>query len=311
MIITPSHSDYAAVTAAFDPARKTVTIPAGTPLQIDLDDHNSHPQSNFNQARRFKDEGLIGEQNGRLECLMDLTDLSPSAAWVLISGTAGSGWTRFIIREPGHPLDGSLINELREAPPPPPPPPPVLQPISLKALLDVLSGEMQERFTAIRDYFEAAKRLVRVEVRTVADFNGNPSLNGPGVYVVYHNVEDPAKVLYIGKSGKWRRPPEDGSVVMNNGRLADRTERWTPYVYQKVGDYANHFEYGPNFPSNGEKPPTNPANYRKHVPLAEIVTHCFLLAGMEREVSPAFLETLLMQIFLQANGDLPPANREL
>jgi hypothetical protein len=167
---------------------------------------------------------------------------------------------------------------------------------------------MQERFVAIRNYFVAAQRFV--EVKTVAGFNRNLSLNGPGVYVVYHNTEGAAKVLYIGKTGKWNRPPNDGSVVMNNGRLADRLQRWTPYVYQNAGRYADHFEYGPNF-TGARKPPTNPANYRNHVPLAEIVTECFLLDGMEREVSPAFLETLLMQIFLQANGDLPPANREL
>ena len=320
-----SLSQFPQVRATYDIQSGKITLPSGTPLEIDLADKNSHPQSNFNQARELAAAEKIWVADGKLVCKVDLVDLSPSAAWVLVSGTAGSGPKNWKISEPEHPLNGQSISALEEAsgsrgkkkpderdskerPTEERPIDPSFLPIVLHEVLSVSAGRAHDPFAALRDYFAQANRYKRVVVNTVAAFKHVSLLDGPGVYIVSELKDDHTeRLLYIGKAGKWVRD-DNQRLMLNDGVLSLRTDRWTPYAYQKEGKWAEHFEYGPNF--TGKKPLPNPDNYRHQVPLSKIVTHCFLLAGVEKETSPALLESLLLQHFLLTHGDLPPANQE-
>ena len=51
--------------------------------------------------------------------------------------------------------------------------------------------------------------------------------------------------------------------------------------------------------------------YDVHIPSSEIEVECFVLSGWEQQLSPALLETLLIQDHLKSHGDLPVANNEL
>lgn len=95
-----------------------VTLPAGTLLQIDVNDFETHPQCNFNMARELvRNACAVENENGQWVLTQPFTG-SPSACSVLVSGTAGSGWNFWHINQPGHPLHGHKIDDLRNVPQP-------------------------------------------------------------------------------------------------------------------------------------------------------------------------------------------------
>ena len=98
---------------------------------------------------------------------------------------------------------------------------------------------------------------------------------------------------------------------MGSGSLRGRLHRWTPYSFQKEGPFVDCFEYGPNFPVNELKKQGYPERYQKRVPIAEIKIECLSTGGIEKQVAPAFVETLLLANFVASLGYLPPANQEL
>ena len=162
-------------------------------------------------------------------------------------------------------------------------------------------------YAAITDLFKAANRFVSIAGQTVANLEQAAWPTGSGVYVVRkHTTGD---VLYIGKTGKLKGV--DGArAIMNRGSLVQRLERWTPYCFQSAGQYANHFEYGPNFGVNDIPQQPFAVRYRIHVPLGQITTDCFSTAGIEHQLSPALLEALLLQDYVSRSGALPPGNQE-
>ncbi len=112
--VHPVQSAYFNLEAAL---HQKVTLPTGTLLQIDVTDFESHPQGNFNMARELVEDGsAVGNDNDEWVLTQPFTG-SPSACKVLVSGTSGSGWNFWRINEPGHPLHGQVINELRNRQP--------------------------------------------------------------------------------------------------------------------------------------------------------------------------------------------------
>jgi hypothetical protein len=109
-------------------------------------------------------------------------------------------------------------------------------------------------------------------------------------------------------TGKMARGEE--GVVPGGSGFAGRLGRHTPYAYTAKGTYCDHFEFGPN--AAGDKvlglPPEG--RYRHRFPLREIVTDCFLLTGIEREIAPSFLEAMLLQIYFRQMAALPLGNNE-
>lgn len=131
---------------------------------------------------------------------------------------------------------------------------------------------------------------------------------GRGVYVV-RQISTGDSILYIGMTGRFKRNGDE-SVTMRGGVLADREARWHPYSFTKEGPYQNYFEYGPNYSVNVLLTKAAEGRYRHHVPFVDIVVDCFVTDGVEREVSPAFLETLILQMYMREFGTLPPANNQ-
>ena len=164
-------------------------------------------------------------------------------------------------------------------------------------------------YAAIKGHFQAAGRLQTITGSSAWTASQWP--NVPGVYLVWRRVaSNPRQLLYIGKTGKFVR---DGNepVHFNGGTLRSRLQRWTPYCFQRQGPYAQSFEYGPNFSVNVLPNQPYADRYRHRVPAAEIEVECFLLEGWGNHLSPALLESLLLQDHLLNHGDLPPANNEL
>jgi ribosomal protein S18 acetylase RimI-like enzyme len=163
-------------------------------------------------------------------------------------------------------------------------------------------------YAAIKAQFHAAGRLQTITGSSAWTASQWP--NVPGVYLVWHRVDpNPRQLLYIGKTGKFVREVDE-PVHFNGGTLRSRLHRWTPYCFQRQGPYAQSFEYGPNFSVNVLPNQPYEDRYRHRVPAAEIEVECLLLEGWGNHLSPALLESMLLQDHMLNHGDLPPANNE-
>ncbi len=163
-------------------------------------------------------------------------------------------------------------------------------------------------YEAIKGYFQSVGRY-RVLAGSQA-WNLQQWPQGPGVYCIWRTPSNgPRQLLYIGKAGKFKRTG-DATVQLNDGCLTSRLQRWTPYCFQTQGPYAEQFEYGPNGSVNEIPQMDHEARYREHIQSSEIQVECFVLSAWEQQLSPALLETLLIQDHLKTHGDLPVANNE-
>ena len=176
----------------------------------------------------------------------------------------------------------------------------------------ISSTDLPRQHLAVVELFKQCGRYASMRHSSYADLKRAPWPKGGGVYIVRQDTKEEAgKVIYIGKTGKLCG--KDGqNVSMNGGEFSKRILRTTPYCYQGSGTYADYFEYGPNF--KGVKPAIigdSSKRYRFHIPLANITTECLSIAGIEREICPAPLEALLLQIYIAQYSALPPANQEL
>ena len=90
-----------------------MTLPVGTILGIDIDDHHTHPQCNFNMVRELVEDGIaIAAPNGALTLTQPWTG-SVSSSAVMVKGKGQNGWTYWTVDEPGTPFHGQLIDEVR------------------------------------------------------------------------------------------------------------------------------------------------------------------------------------------------------
>jgi hypothetical protein len=51
--------------------------------------------------------------------------------------------------------------------------------------------------------------------------------------------------------------------------------------------------------------------YKCHLHFDVIAVDCYVTDGIEREISPSFLEVTLLQMYMAQHGSLPPANNAL
>ena len=314
------------VTAVFDPIHKRVTIRRGSKLSIDLENNHSHPQSNFNCARKLVRNGSLATTPDGNILQQDIT-VSPSAGKVLVTGSAGSGWTAWVVAEQGHlhydqPIDVFRQENLENQPEGFVNPEQNLQ----RQLLSVDSiselgtalGQADQDFYKILFNSFAEKNRVQV-------VHGEQCANlafprGIGVYVVRRCLQehlrnqnalatpDSSQILYIGLAGRIQRNDHGDGYSVGGGGLQSRLNRWHPYCFTTQGPFANYFEYGPNAGVNQLLRTDAEHRYRVHIPIGEIAVDCFRLEGAERNCSPAFLEGLLLQCFLTAHGRLPNGN---
>ena len=172
-----------------------------------------------------------------------------------------------------------------------------------KLINSILSAT--DPFESIVGYFRDNDKLVTLVGNSFTKKNWPKSC---GVYVVRLNSSN--EVLYVGMCGKVRG--EDGQVAyMNNSIFGDRVGRWTPYVFQREGPHADHWECGPTFKSSTKKPAINATNYRQKFPFIDIKIECICLDSDWKQLTPTFVETLLLQVYLSKNSRLPLGNNEL
>jgi hypothetical protein len=163
-----------------------------------------------------------------------------------------------------------------------------------------LAGDLNR----IRDLFSKRNRFYRYTPGGNANWP-----EGRGVYVIWETQPTVETIIYIGKTGSFGRNAQ-GEVVYGGGTLKQRASRWHPYSFTTKGIYANHFEYGPNASVNEIKNLPEADRYQKHLPFPSVIVDCYVTDGMEHEVSPSFLEALLLQTYIRQYRSLPPANNE-
>jgi hypothetical protein len=181
-----------------------------------------------------------------------------------------------------------------------------------KNLLNTLgASNKSDVHSNIEQFFLSNQRLVSIEGNRFEDLNKANWPKGSGVYVIrQRGHHDLGSILYIGKTGKLKST-DNGTIKMNSGSLKQRLKRWTPYCFQSQGCYKDHFEYGPNFSVNLLKKQPMEGRYRERIPFKEIEIVCFSTAGIELQISPALLESLLLSNYVVNEGKLPPVNQEL
>jgi hypothetical protein len=174
-------------------------------------------------------------------------------------------------------------------------------------LINFIAGK-SDLFESIVGYFKNIDKIVTLDGSNFESFNKKIWPKSCGVYII--RLKSSNEVLYVGMCGKVRA--EDGQVAyMNNSIFGDRVGRWTPYVFQNEGLHKGHWECGPTFKSSTKKPTFNPTNYRHKFPFIEIKIECICLDSDWIGLTPTFLETLLLQVYLTKNSRLPIGNNEL
>ena len=132
---------------------------------------------------------------------------------------------------------------------------------------------------------------------------------GMGCYVVRRKgTRCHEGILYIGKCGKVI--PDPSGCRPNGSTFSQRVYRWTPYCFQRMGEWSDHFEFGPTFKKDHKLVPVE-QRYANRVRMSDIQIDCFITTGNEQFTSPALIETLLLQNHLAVHKSLPPANQEL
>lgn len=180
--------------------------------------------------------------------------------------------------------------------------------VSLVEVLKALAeGAVESGYENLVACLRQAGRFCRIESTTALGVAAAwPT--GFGVYVVRKaNVESVLEsILYIGMTGKITR--REGVTVPGGTGFAGRINRYTPYCYTSDGPFCDYFEFGPKASGDGilNMPPED--RYEHRFPLSETVTDCFLLTGIEKEVSPSFLEAILLQLYFRQTETLPIGN---
>ena len=126
---------------------------------------------------------------------------------------------------------------------------------------------------------------------------------GSGVYVIWKVVGKSRELIYIGKTGTYRRTGKLVGINNEKDKYKERMGRWTPYCF-----FEEYFCFGPQFKGSAEPKPNNDSNYGECIPISEIEIDFFVCGT--GSVAPAFLESLLLQIYMDEPSTLPPANNE-
>jgi hypothetical protein len=297
------------VQGSYDEITKKITLSAGTVFRIDLGYRSGRLSGNFNRARGLCDTGALVMIGGQWQLTAQII-CSPSEAWFFTSGKPGSGPKMWLIDELNHANHGKSIdtigasrrtNTLLKSTTSP-----VRDPIQLIDIAKILTSNSDEEFyPSVKKYFAEKKRLEVVTGPKAKDLKW-PA--GPGVYVVSHKKEG---VIYVGLTGKLTSPGNGKKPVFNGGRFSKRLSRTHPYCFQTEGEFADHFEFGCSFTVEKVRAAPLRDRYRTRYPLSEISTECFCLESAEKEVTPSFLEKLLLQTFFKKHERLPEANNEL
>jgi hypothetical protein len=159
-------------------------------------------------------------------------------------------------------------------------------------------------FDSVRDIFSRNNRFHRYKP------GGDGSVSpGRGVYVICHNTPGGDAIVYIGKTGGFSRD-DKGALIYGGPSFAQRFSGIYPYSFTTKGMFANHFEYAPNASVNELKELPEAERYQQHLPFESITVDCYVTDGIEKEVSPSYLEAFLLQTYMAQHGSLPPANNE-
>ena len=179
--------------------------------------------------------------------------------------------------------------------------------MKLENLFNTLSEK--NPYKSIELLFNDHERLKIIRGTHYKDFTPKNWTKGSGVYLIRLKEHKSFKdTLYIGKTGKIIAP-DINILTLNKGCLSKRIYRNTPYCFQNKGIYKDFFEYGPK-PGNLSKYPIG-ERYKYKIPFSEIEIVTFSTDKIELEISPALIESLLLNIHVQKLKFLPLANQEL
>lgn len=157
------------------------------------------------------------------------------------------------------------------------------------------------------NYFKGHDLVATVSGASFEDFAADKWPKGAGVYLIYQ--VEPYELLYIGMTGHVL-VSESSMISIGGGCLSKRTLRWTPYCFRREGEYKDHWECGPAF-KGLKKPLPSERKYMHHFPLSNIKVDCFVLNDCWRMMSPTFVESSMLQIYIDRHGRLPLGNQKL
>jgi hypothetical protein len=170
---------------------------------------------------------------------------------------------------------------------------------SLNILSNLNQKSFPEFYKEIINWFKSKSKFKCIRSNTCKGLRW-PS--DSGVYVI-KEIET-GKPLYIGMTGYFSG---EGKFSDKQG-LDKRAARWNPYCFSKSGPNRNKFCYGPLYEKK-ESRQNPPKDYREKLLIKEIEVDCLLVSKDER-IAPAFIESLLLQVFLAYYGKLPKGNNK-
>jgi hypothetical protein len=161
-------------------------------------------------------------------------------------------------------------------------------------------------------FFKQQDRFRTLHADTTRALKDLPWPKESGVYVIRKRGCDSLEdIIYVGKTGKIMNDKTGTEVCCGGGKLSARFQRWTPYCFQAEGNYIDHFEFGPNYAVNQLKKQPFEGRYRQRYPISEITVECLITGGIEMQISPALLESLILNEITAKTDRLPLANQEL
>lgn len=163
----------------------------------------------------------------------------------------------------------------------------------------VIKSVQADSFPGIIELFQKSKKLAVIEGGSYEEFKSGPWPSSPGVYLIYQS--EFLNPVYIGMTGKLKRG-RNNILEYNSGKLKHRFLRWTPYKFQKEGEFQDHLQCIPTKKEIGD--------YVYNFPLSTIRVYCLSMDGMEYTLSPSFLEAILLQHFVEVQKALPLVNQE-
>jgi hypothetical protein len=304
MRIKPISSIKTSYEASFDQETKTVEIKAGTILNINPDVRNGVPAGNFDAINEYICQGLVCRNAEGNLVVVDSLFESPSAAWVLVSGTSGSGWKKWIIADDGPyhdmPLDALRQDDALTIKAP------KLFPISKKEFDRVIfTSDETDLYFRLTEFFKKHRRFF--EFTSYESLKRNRDLNSPGVYVIKKRF---GETIYVGMAGKINR--EDDQFQLNKGTIFTRITRSTlPYTFDDQHNQNVLFRFSPNYSQSNLKNYPIGQRYAEYLNMNDLELHCFVLQDSVHEVSPTLLESIFLQNYFKLNSDLPAANNQL
>lgn len=156
-------------------------------------------------------------------------------------------------------------------------------------------AEYDSVYDAIREYFLEYQCFFTVADGFCTRVNWPKH---PGAYVIRHVNQG---TVYIGMTGK----VANGGLIEGQQTFVQRKYRWTPYRFDCP---QNQLRLSPEYAKGESRGAPPAAGYGVNIPFGDVVVDC-ICCPITENIAPAFVEALLLQMYLNQYGHLPLGNQ--